>query len=313
MQRIVAPLQQMNADLSCSPDGTLPIHIKGTPSLRGIHYRMPVASAQLKSCLLLAGLYAGEKTCIEEPAPTRDHTERLLTGFLHPVERSDRIVCISKADRLTAMEITIPGDISSAAFLMIGACIADGSDITLQSVGVNPTRHGIIEILQMMGADISLQNKNHFGREPVADIRVRSSQLHGIQVPPRLVPSAIDEFPAIMIAAAFADGLTVVRGAAELRVKESDRIQAMADGLQVNGIHAKPTEDGIEIEGGVMRGGTVNSCSDHRIAMAFTVAGIRACAPLRILDCANVNTSFPGFVSKMQEAGVGVTEDIVDV
>ena len=312
MQRVATPLQQMNADLSCSENGTLPIHIKESHALKGIHYVMPVASAQLKSCLLLAGLYAESRTCIEEPAPTRDHTERLLASFSHPVERSGKVVCISKADKLTATDITVPGDISSAAFLMVGACIAEGSDITLLQVGVNPTRHAVIEILQMMGADISLHNHSEYGREPVADIRVKFSQLHGIEIPGHLVPSAIDEFPAIMIAAAFADGLTVLRDAAELRVKESDRIQAIADGLQATGIDVTPTEDGLRIEGGTMHGGTVNSCSDHRIAMAFTVAGIRATESIRILDCYNVNTSFPGFVSTMQATGLDVTEEVVD-
>jgi 3-phosphoshikimate 1-carboxyvinyltransferase len=312
MQRIVTPLLQMNADLTCSENGTLPIHIKESHALKGIHYVMPVASAQLKSCLLLAGLYAEGKTSIEEPAPTRDHTERLLASFSHPVEGLGEVVCISKADKLTATDITVPGDISSAAFLMVGACIADGSDITLRQVGVNPTRHAVIEILQMMGADISLHNHSDLGREPVADIRIKSSQLHGIEIPSNLVPSAIDEFPAILIAAAFADGLTVLRDAAELRVKESDRIQVMVDGLQATGIHATPTEDGIRIEGGIMHGGTVNSHTDHRIAMAFTVAGIRATESIRILDCYNVNTSFPGFVSTMQATGLDVTEEIVD-
>ena len=312
MQRIVAPLQQMNANLSCGENGTLPIHIKESHALKGINYVMPVASAQLKSCLLLAGLYAEGKTCIEEPAPTRDHTERLLASFSHPVERSGKVVCISKADKLTATDITVPGDISSAAFLMVGACIAEGSDITLQQVGVNPTRHAVIEILQMMGADISLHNHGEFGCEPVADIRIKSSQLQGIEIPSHLVPSAIDEFPAILIAAAFADGLTVLRDAAELRVKESDRIQAIADGLQATGIDVTPTGDGIRVNGGIMHGGTVNSCSDHRIAMAFTVAGIRATESIRILDCYNVNTSFPGFVSTMQATGLDITEQVVD-
>jgi 3-phosphoshikimate 1-carboxyvinyltransferase len=311
MKRVVEPLQQMNADLSCSDNGTLPIHIKESSGLKGINYVMPVASAQLKSCLLLAGLYAEMKTCIEEPVSTRDHTERLLASFLHPVERSGNIICISKAKKLTATDVTVPGDISSAAFLMVGACIAEGSDITLQQVGVNPTRHAVIEILQMMGADISLHNHGEFGREPVADIRIKSSKLCGIEVPSHLVPSAIDEFPAILIAAAFADGLTIVRDAAELRVKESDRIQAMADGLQVTGIDAIPTGDGIRVKGGIMHGGTVNSCSDHRIAMAFTVAGIRATESIQILDCYNVNTSFPGFVSTMQATGLDVTEEVI--
>ena len=303
----------MNADLTCTEGGTLPIHIKGSQGLKGIHYVMPVASAQLKSSLLLAGLYAEGRTCIEEPVPTRDHTERLLTRFSCPVDRTGRTVCISKTDKLTAADITVPGDISSAAFPMIGACIADGSDITLQRVGVNQTRRAVIEILQMMGADITLYNEYEPGYEPVADIRIRSSRLHGIAIPPRLVPSAIDEFPAIFIAAAYADGLTVLRNAAELRVKESDRLQAMADGLQATGIHATPREDGLEVEGGVMRGGIVNSCTDHRIAMAFAIAGIRAEGPIQILDCANVNTSFPGFVKTMQAAGLDVIEEIDDV
>lgn len=312
MRRIVTPLQQMNADLTCSGSGTLPIHIKPSRGLTGIYYVMPVASAQLKSCLLLAGLYAQGKTCIEEPVPTRDHTERLLASFSCPVERTGMVACVSKAEKLAATNITVPGDISSAAFPMVGACIAEGSDITLTKVGVNPTRRAVIEILRMMGADISLHNENEYGHEPVADIRVRSSRLQGIDIPTQLVPSAIDEFPAIFIAAAYAEGITVLRGAAELRVKESDRIQAMTDGLQATGIDAIPREDGIEIRGGTMTGGIVDSCTDHRIAMAFSIAGIRAEGPIQILDCANVNTSFPGFVSTMKGAGLDIEEGTVD-
>ncbi len=306
MRRVTDPLQQMNADIECSEQGTLPIRIHGGRKLKGIDYTLPVVSAQLKSCLLLAGLYAEGKTCVHESVATRDHTERMLQHFGCVVEKKNNTVCITGSTELKASEIVIPADISSAAFFMVGASIAEGSDITLENVGVNPTRDGVIRILQLMGADITLMNQRHVSGEPVADVRVRSGQLQGIEIPVELVPNAIDEFPAIMIAAACANGKTILRGAAELRVKESDRIAAIAEGLKAIGISVVTHEDGMEVTGGKISGGTVNSYTDHRIAMAFSMAALRSEQPLKVLDCANVNTSFPGYTDLARSVGLKI-------
>ena len=306
MRRVTDPLSKMGASFETSETGTPPVKIHGNQRLCGIDYVMPVASAQVKSSLLLAGLYAEGQTCVTEPAPTRDHTERMLKGFGYPVHVQGNKVCLHGGGRLTATKIDVPADISSATFFMVGACIASGSDITLQHVGINPTRIGVINILKLMGADLELSNETEIGGEPVADIRVRSSQLKGIRIPEDQVPLAIDEFPAIFVAAACAEGETVLTGAKELRVKESDRIQAMADGLVELGIDAQPREDGIVIQGGQLQGGTVNSYGDHRIAMSFTMAALRASDPIKILDCANVNTSFPGFARLASSAGITI-------
>lgn len=306
MRRVVDPLRQMQADIQCTGEGTLPIRIQGGRKLKAIDYALPVASAQLKSCLLLAGLYAEGTTCVHEPSPTRDHTERMLLHFGGALTRKDNTVCITGGGELRAAAITVPADISSAAFFMAGACISPGSDITLSDVGVNPTRTGMIRILRGMGADITLSNERTVGGEPVADIHVRFARLHGIDIPAELVPSAIDEFPAIMVAAATASGRTVLRSARELRVKESDRILAITEGLKAIGIQCIVHEDGMEISGGRITGGTVSSYTDHRIAMAFAMAGLAATRPVAILDCANVNTSFPGFVELAQQAGLRI-------
>lgn len=306
MKRIAKPLAAMGAKIETVGEGTPPLRIKGGQALQGIHYEMPVASAQVKSALLFAGLYAQAKTCVTEPAPTRDHTERMLKGFGYTVERSGSTVCVKSGGKLTATAIDVPADISSAAFFMVGASIASGSDIVLEHVGINPTRTGIIDILRLMGADLQVQNQKEVGGEPVADIRVRAATLKGIHVPPELVPLAIDEFPVLFIAAACAQGETVVTGAEELRVKESDRIQVMADGLVALGIDARPTADGMIIQGGKIGSGRINSCGDHRIAMAFAMAALRANGPIVIDDCANVATSFPGFQRLAQAAGLDV-------
>jgi 3-phosphoshikimate 1-carboxyvinyltransferase len=304
MRRVTDPLTNMGASFKTSETGTPPVIIHGNQKLHGIEYEMPVASAQVKSSLLLAGLYADGQTCVTEPAPTRDHTERMLKGFGYPVQQQGNRVCVQGGGRLTAARIDVPADISSATFFMVGACIAPDSEILLRHVGINPTRIGVINILKMMGAEISLSNQTEVGGEPVADMSVRTSKLKGIKIPEDQVPLAIDEFPAIFVAAACAEGETVLTGARELRVKESDRIQAMADGLTELGIGAKPREDGIVIQGGQLTGGTVDSCGDHRIAMSFTVAALRASTPITILDCANVNTSFPGFAKLAEESGM---------
>ena len=311
MRRVTEPLATMGARIRTSDTGTAPLAIEPAgPSegLRGIDYAMPVASAQVKSSLLLAGLYAEGETCVSEPAPTRDHTERMLTAFGYSVRRTARRVCLTGGGRLTGCRLQVPADISSAAFFLVGASIAPGSDLTLEGVGINPTRVGVINILRAMGADIELIDRRNAGGEPVADIRVRHAALKGIAIPEDQVPLAIDEFPALFIAAACAEGETVLTGAEELRVKESDRIAVMAEGLTRLGVVAEPRPDGIRIQGGPMHGGSVQAHGDHRIAMAFAMAGLRASGPVVIDDCANVETSFPGFAHLAAGAGLPITE-----
>lgn len=308
MRRVTEPLTLMGARIQSTPAGTPPLVITGDLPLHGIRYDLPVASAQVKSCLLLAGLRAQGETDLREPVPTRDHTERMLRGFQYPVRIADGRIRLQGGGKLTACDLQVPGDISSAAFFLVGASIAPGSELWLRGVGVNPTRDGVIHILRAMGADIELFGVREEGGEPVADIRVRSAPLRGIAIPQHLVANAIDEFPALFIAAACAEGTTVLTGAEELRVKESDRIQAMADGLRVLGIDAQPTPDGIRIRGGALRGGTVESRGDHRIAMAFAMAALRASDPVVIQDCANVMTSFPGFPRLAGGIGLGIAE-----
>ncbi|HCB11980.1 MAG TPA: 3-phosphoshikimate 1-carboxyvinyltransferase [Gammaproteobacteria bacterium] len=309
MRRVTDPLTKMGACIETTVNGAAPLHIHGNQRLSGIDYLLPVASAQVKSCLLLAGLYAEGVTRITEPAPARDHTERMLEGFGYPLEReNDRSVAITGGRQLTGRAIDVPADLSSAAFFLAGASIAPGSDLLLEHVGINPTRTGVIDILRLMGADIEVLNSRQAGGEPVADLRVRHAPLHGVRIPEELVPLAIDEFPALFIAAACAKGVTILTGATELRIKESDRIQVMADGLTALGIAAEPTPDGLIIEGGAFSSGTVESHGDHRIAMSFAIAALRASGPLSIHDCANVNTSFPGFVGLACNAGLQIME-----
>ncbi|MGH8744813.1 MAG: 3-phosphoshikimate 1-carboxyvinyltransferase [Burkholderiales bacterium] len=311
MQRVADPLREMGADIATAEDGKPPVKIRGMRKLRGIEYAMPVASAQVKSALLLAGLYATGRTRVTEPVPTRDHTERMLQAFSYPVRRKEGKICLTGGGKLQATAIEVPADISSAAFFMVGASIAPASDITLTHIGINPTRTGVIEILRLMGADITLANERTAGGEPVADIRVRHSRLKGVNIPAGLVSLAIDEFPVLFIAAANAEGETVLAGAEELRVKESDRIQAMTDGLLALGIKAIPAPDGIRIFGGTYNGGAIDSRGDHRIAMAFAIAALRASGPITIRDCANVATSFPGFVVLAGQAGIKIREEKV--
>ena len=308
MRRITDPLAMMGARIGASTEGTAPLHIRGVASLKGIDYQMPVASAQVKSCLLLAGLYAGGETCVSEPAVTRDHTERMLAGFGYPVRRRGNRICVTGGGRLNACDLEVPADISSAAFFLVGASIAEGSDLLLEHVGMNPTRDGVVRILRLMGADIEILNPRDAGGEQVADLRVRASALKGLQIPGDLVPLAIDEFPAIFIAAACAEGETILTGAEELRVKESDRIQVMAEGLSNLGIQARSMADGMRILGGPIGGGRVDSHGDHRIAMSFAMAGLRARGEILIDDCENVNTSFPGFVELASKAGLGIEQ-----
>lgn len=312
MGRVIDPLTQMGARIEATPEGRAPLGLLPVEVLRGIDYRLPVASAQVKSSLLLAGLYAQGETCVSEPAPTRDHTERMLGAFGYPVRRAGNRVCLSGGGRLVATPITIPADISSAAFFLVGASIAPGSDLTLTQVGMNPTRIGVINILRRMGADIAIERPRELGGEPVADLRVRAAPLRGIAIPEDQVPLAIDEFPVLFIAAACAEGDTLLSGAAELRVKESDRIQVMADGLSVLGVETEPRADGMLIRGlgaaGLLAGGRVAGHGDHRIAMAFAISALRATAPIWVDDCANVETSFPDFAGLAAGVGLQVTE-----
>ncbi len=307
MRRVTEPLALMGADIKATEKGTAPLYITGKAGkLKGIDYAMPMASAQVKSCLLLAGMYAEGETSVTEPAPTRDHTERMLSGFSYPVKQQGSKVTITADGKLTAADIDVPSDISSAAFFLVGASIAPRSDLLLKHVGINPTRTGVIDILRLMGANIEVLNERVVGGEPVADLHVVYSPLTGIDIPESLVPLAIDEFPVLFVAAACAKGQTRLSGAEELRVKESDRIQVMADGLQILGVDAQPTEDGMVIQGGAIGGGVVTSHGDHRIAMAFSIAGLRADAPITILDCANVNTSFPEFKDLVHRLGLAL-------
>ena len=316
MERIAKPLREMGALLQTTGDrGTPPISITGNQKLKGIHYDLPMASAQVKSGILLAGLWAEGETSVTEPEPTRDHSERMLRAFGYDVKTEGNRISLQGGGKLTATKIQVPSDISSAAFFMVGAAITEGSDVTLEAVGINPTRTGVIEILKQMGADISVENERIAGGEPIADIRIRGSRtLKGIHMPEDQVPLAIDEFPALFIAAACAEGQTVLTGAAELRVKESDRIQVMADGLKIMGIDCTPTDDGIIIEGkgksgewdAIFTGGEIESHHDHRIAMSFSMAGLRTSGEIKIVGTETVATSFPTFTELATEAGLAI-------
>lgn len=306
MKRIIEPLTLMGARIE-SCEGRAPLKVSPAAQLAGISYRSPVASAQVKSGVLLAGLYARGRTEVFEPEASRDHTERMLQSFGVQLEARPGYAALDGGQMLKAARIEVPADISSATFFMLGAALVPGSEVLLTDVGVNPTRVGVIEILRRMGAHIELMNPRSFGAEPVADLRVRGQALKGIAIDKALVASAIDEFPAVFIAAACAQGVTQVSGAEELRVKESDRIQTMCDGLAVMGISAQARPDGARITGGVIRGGTVDSKGDHRVAMSFAMASLRAEKRIAILDCANVNTSFPGFAELARTAGLRIS------
>jgi len=307
MARVADPLRTMGAVIATSESGRPPLKITGGQKLHGVRYALPVASAQVKSALLLAGLYAEGETILTEPAITRDHTERMLRGFGYTVNSHERTVSLQGGGKLRGCDIDVPADISSAAFFLVGASISAGSELVLEHVGVNPTRTGILSILKLMGADIEIMNPREIGGEPCADIRVRSAPLHGIEIPQDQVPLAIDEFPVIFIAAAYAQGETVLRGARELRVKESDRIAVMAAGLKRLGIDARETPDGIVIQGGRIHGGEVDSHGDHRVAMGFAMAALHAAGPVTVRNCKNVDTSFPGFAALSKRAGLSIS------
>ena len=309
MARVIDPLRKMGADISGS-ESKPPLMIKGGKKLSSLEYKLPVASAQIKSCLLLAGLYADGETHIIENGISRDHTERMLRGFGYKVTTSPGHVSILGGGILKACDIEVPSDISSSAFFMVAASIAKEADITLLTVNVNPTRTGVIDILRLMGANIELSNERLEAGELIADIRVQSSNLKGIEIPEHLVPLAIDEFPVIFIAASCAQGETVLTGAKELRVKESDRIQVMANGLAALGIKNEVLDDGIKIIGGKFKEqvAPIKSHHDHRISMSFAVASVRSNFEIRIDGVDNVKTSFPNFVELTNSIGMNITE-----
>ena len=311
MERVAAPLRLMGADIR-TQSGRPPVEIRGSTQMRGIDYALPVASAQVKSAVLLAGLQASGCTRVTEPAPTRDHTERMLRAFGVTVAQQGATASIEGGQALRGTEIVVPADFSSAAFFLVAGCLAAEKPLLLRNVGINPTRTGLLELLLQMGADIKVHARQNgtapvMNGEPIADLEVRKSRLKGIQVSESLVPLSIDEFPVFFVAAACAEGETLVRGAEELRVKETDRLAAMADGLTVLGVQNQLYPDGLWIRGGDgFLGGTVDSRGDHRIAMAFAVASLRAKAEIEILDVANVATSFPGFVEIARAAGLRI-------
>lgn len=307
MARVIDPLMQMGADISSATEKRPPLSFGGGRTLKGIDYTTPVASAQIKSCLMLAGLYADGVTRIREAGISRDHTERMFKGFGVDVDVKDLSVSLQGGQQLSATQVDVPADISSAAFFIVGACIASGSSLRLQHVGINPTRTGIIDILRLMGANIEVVDQRTVAGEPVADLIVKHSRLHGIDVPVDLVPLAIDEFPVLFVAAACASGETRITGAAELRVKETDRIHAMSTGLTELGVEVTELPDGAIIQGAdSLRGGTVGSFGDHRIAMAFSMAALASDNSVTVTDCTNVATSFPGYTMLASEAGLGI-------
>lgn len=314
MNRVIEPLNKMGARIYAMEGGYLPLLIMGSRSLRAIEYQMPIPSAQIKSALILAALYAPGETLIKETIPTRDHTERMLKNFGYKITITKKgTIAVNGAaigkERINAANINIPADISSAAFFIVAASIIPNSSILLRDVGINPKRLGVITILQMMGANINIHNKRQFGNEPIADLEVTSTSLQGVDIPTELVPSAIDEMPIIMVAAAYAKGTTRIHGAEELRIKESDRIAAMVEGLKHIGVNAKALKDGAVIQGGCnINGGTVDSYGDHRIAMSFAVAACGAQSPIQIQKCVNVATSFPNFIECANSLGMNISE-----
>jgi 3-phosphoshikimate 1-carboxyvinyltransferase len=315
MERVAKPLREMGADVR-THQGTPPVDIGGGRTLRGIEYRMPIASAQVKSAILLAALYAAQPTVIEAPAVSRDHSERMLKGCGVRVESAGLRTTLHPPQRLLSQTLNVPGDFSSAAFFIVAGLLGAAQEgLLIENVGLNPTRIGLLEILRRMGASIEVVNARMSGAEPVADLRVRASHLQGIRVPAELVPLAIDELPVLFVAAACAQGETWISGAEELRVKESDRIAAMSTGFAALGVAHRVLPDGMRIEGKAtgpaFTAGAVESFGDHRIAMSFSIASLRAAGPIEIRDVANVATSFPGFVAMAQSAGLAIHESAV--
>lgn len=306
MKRVIEPLARMGAQINGRGNGTLaPLAISGA-QLQGIAYQSPIASAQVKSALILAGLYADGTTTITEPTLSRDHSERMLRYFGANLETVGSTVSLQGGQELQGREICVPGDISSAAFLLVAALIVPGSELLIRNVGINPTRTGVIDILQAMGGDIMLQNQRELSGEPVADLLVRSSRLKGIEIGGDVVPRAIDELPAICVAAALAEGTTILRDARELRVKETDRIAAMAANLRLIGAGTiEETEDGMILQGvASLSGGTVTSFGDHRIAMSLSTAALACRDAVVVDDVCCVATSFPGFYDLLSQVAV---------
>jgi 3-phosphoshikimate 1-carboxyvinyltransferase len=302
MRRVTDPLALMGARID-TRDGLPPLRVHGGQPLHGIRYELPVASAQVKSALLLAGLYGIGETEVIEPHPTRDYTERMLAAFGWPIAFEPGRAKLEGGHALRATDVNVPADFSSAAFFLVAASIVPGSELHLPAVGLNPRRTGLLHALRLMGADITIEHERESGGEPVGDLLVRHAPLHGVELPESLVPDMIDEFPALFIAASVTSGRTVIRGAAELRVKESDRIATMATGLRALGAAIEETPDGAIIQGGQLGGGSVESHLDHRIAMSFALAGLVASGPVRINDCSHVATSFPGFLELANDCG----------
>ena len=311
MRRVAEPLARMGARVETSPGGTPPLTVRGGRRLAGIDHRPETPSAQVKSCLLLAGLYARGRTRIEETAPTRDHTERMLAGFGYKVERSRGEVALVGGGALTGRAVAAPGDLSSAAFFLVGACIAPRGRVRLPGVGVNPTRDGVLRVLERMGAKLSVESRRDSGGEPVADLAAGASRLRGVEIDGDLAALAIDELPVLLLAAARAEGVTALRGAAELRVKESDRLAAMEEGLRRLGVSVEARPDGMVVHGrgaAPFRAARVPSRGDHRIAMTFALAALAADGPIEVEDCGNVATSFPGFPAGVRALGMALEE-----
>ena len=309
MGRIITPLTLMGAAIESDCDGTPPLQLSGGLELHAIDYALPIASAQVKSAVLLAGLYAQGRTSVTEPAVTRDHTERMLASMGADISVQGGTVSIAGGQDLRGCTVEVPGDLSSATFIILATLLSQDADILIKNVGINPTRTGVIDILKGMGADLALENRRSLGQEPVADLRVRASQLQGGPVDPTLVSLAIDEFPALFVAAAAAKGKTSFSGLEELRVKESDRIAAMADGLRQLGIQVEETPDGAVVHGGRFTGGEVESYHDHRVAMSLAIAGTIADGEVLVRGVDNVDTSFPGFKDLMNSLGARIAVD----
>lgn len=309
MGRIIKPLTLMGAAIESDCDGTPPLQLSGGLKLHAIDYDVPIASAQVKSALLLAGLYAEGRTSVTEPAVTRDHTERMLASMGADLSVENGTVSIVGGQDLRGCTVEVPGDLSSATFIILATLLSQDADILIENVGINPTRTGVIDILKGMGANLALENRRSLGQEPVADLRVRASRLQGGPVDPALVPLAIDEFPALFVAAAAAKGKTSFSGLEELRVKESDRISAMADGLRRLGIQVEETPDGAAVHGGRFTGGEVESYHDHRVAMSLAIAGTIADGEVLVRGVDNVDTSFPGFMDLMNSLGAHIATD----
>ena len=307
MNRIVKPLRMMGANIETEEGGKPPLRISGVSSLQGIDYDSPVASAQVKSCLMLAGLYASGNTRIKEPLKSRDHTEKMLPAFGAPLVGECEV---AGGTRLTGTRLKVPADISSAAFFLVAAALVPGSDLLIKNVGINETRDGIIHVMLAMGADLTLENTRESAGEKVADLRIRyAGRLKATVIPERLVPSLIDELPVIFALASTCEGTTRLRGAAELRVKESDRLDVMARGLEILGVELEEFEDGMDVVGGPVGQGVVDGAGDHRCAMSFCVLGQVASGPVTVNGCENINTSYPGFMGDLSRIGGTISLD----